>query len=97
MGVRGMLPGHDVVTAAFMGWAALSNGELIEQAEKAAFDVLITADRNQRYQQNIARRRIALVILGTNNWATISKDPDPIAGAVRTVGPGGLVEVAFPP
>jgi hypothetical protein len=32
----------------------LQNGELLKVAESAAFDVLVTADQNIRYQQNLA-------------------------------------------
>jgi hypothetical protein len=33
-------------------------------AEDAGFDVLLTADKNLRYQQNLADRKIAIVALG---------------------------------
>jgi hypothetical protein len=42
--VRGLLPGHDVRTAPEMGWARYSNGQLLDEAEKAGFDALITSD-----------------------------------------------------
>ena len=41
----------------------LSNGDLLTEAERAGFDVLLTADKNIQYQQNLTGRRIALVLL----------------------------------
>ena len=49
----GFFEGHDVHTAGKMGWAALSNGALIAQATAAGFDVLVTTDKNLRYQHDL--------------------------------------------
>lgn len=46
------LTGHIVTTAKDAGWDKLMNGELIEAAEKAGFEVLLTTDKNMVYQQN---------------------------------------------
>lgn len=45
------------------GWDTLGNGELLDAAEAAGFDVFLTTDRNIRYQQNLTGRKIAIVIL----------------------------------
>jgi hypothetical protein len=66
VGVRQFLPGHDVRTAYQMGWADLSNGELLVAMEAAGFDVLISCDRNLAHQQNLAGRRVAILVLDTN-------------------------------
>jgi hypothetical protein len=39
----------------------LENGELLTQAEAAGFEVLVTTDKNLRYQQNLEGHRIAIV------------------------------------
>jgi predicted nuclease of predicted toxin-antitoxin system len=64
-------PGHDCQTAGFAGSAGLKNGQLLEAAEAAGFDVLITIDRNIPDQQNLAGRKISIIILQgqTNAWA----------------------------
>jgi predicted nuclease of predicted toxin-antitoxin system len=64
-------PGHDCQTARFAGMAGLKNGQLLEAAEAAGFDVLITMDRNIPDQQNLAGRKISIIILQgqTNAWA----------------------------
>jgi hypothetical protein len=74
LGLRKHLKDHEVGTARYMGWEGMSNGDLIAAAEANAFDVIITADQNLRYQQSIADRKIAIVVLSTNHWATISRD-----------------------
>ena len=61
--LRGHLPEHVVDTAAERGWSRLGNGELLAEAERAAYDVLITTDQNMRYQQNLAALRLAIVVL----------------------------------
>jgi hypothetical protein len=49
-------------------WGTLTNGDLLAEAERAGFDVLLTADKNMRYQQNLRGRRIAIVVLSTLQW-----------------------------
>lgn len=65
--LRRFLPGHDVKTTDEMGWGALKNGALLDEAQKQ-FEVLLTVDRNIQYQQNLKGRSIAVVILrGVDN------------------------------
>ena len=63
------LTGHVVTKAKDRGWDKLTNGDLLAEAERAGFDVLLTADKNMRYQQNLAGRRLALVVLSTPTMA----------------------------
>jgi hypothetical protein len=56
------LPGHDVFTAAYMGWAGIENGELLRQAA-AGFDALVTNDRGLEYQQNLTELPLAVVVI----------------------------------
>lgn len=67
--MRRILPGHDVRTASEMGWASIANGQLLDEAEKAGFEALVTRDQNFVFQQNLAGRNIAVVVLSTNRWA----------------------------
>jgi hypothetical protein len=59
--LRRHLQGHSVKTAYEEGWATLSNGDLLTAAETHGYDLLVTTDRNLRYQQNLRNRRIAIV------------------------------------
>ena len=58
---------HVVVTTWFQGWSGLKNGALLAAAEKPSFDLFITADQELSYQQNLAGRRMAILVLSTNN------------------------------
>ena len=62
--LRSFLRNHTVKKTKDLGWDTLSNGELLRAAEEAAFEIFLTTDKNIRYQQNLADRTIAIVILG---------------------------------
>lgn len=62
--IRRFLIGHTVETAAQRRWDKLTNGELLKVAEEAGFELLVTHDKNIRYQQNLSVRTIAIVVLG---------------------------------
>ena len=53
-GLARALPGHTIITAQARGWDKLNNGALLNAAEEAAVDLLLTTDRRIRYQQNLA-------------------------------------------
>ena len=61
--LRNHLPQHECQTAQRAGFGGLENGELLEAAENAKFDVLVTVDRGIEYQQEFGNRKIAMVIL----------------------------------
>jgi hypothetical protein len=87
------LAGHLVTKAKDRGWDRLSNGDLLTVAEEAGFDVLLTADKNIRYQQNLEGRRIALVVLSTPRWPVVKLHADKILAAVTAATPGSYFEV----
>ena len=74
----------------------LRNGELLDAAEAAAFDVFVTTDRNLRYQQNLAGRKIAIVVLTKARWRLIKPRLSEIAAAVDAAAPGNVSEVEIP-
>jgi hypothetical protein len=71
--VAGALAGHEVHTAARMGWRELENGQLLDAAEASGFDLLIICDKNMRYQQNFGRRKLAILELWTNHRPTLER------------------------
>jgi hypothetical protein len=93
--LRKMLHGHSVSTAYELGWNCLGNGELIAKAESAGFDVLVTTDKNLKYQQNLAERRIAILVLPTTSWPALRERSESIAKAVTALGPGAYFEFAL--
>ncbi len=92
--LRQFLPGHEVVTVQELGWAGIGNGELVRLSD-GRFDVLVLADKNLRYQQNLSGRRIALVELPTNRWPHLERIGGRINDAVDSATPGSytLVEL----
>jgi hypothetical protein len=95
-GVAAALQGHVVEEARARGWDTLRNGELLDAAEAAAFDVFVTTDRNLRHQQNLTGRKIAIVVLTKARWRLIRARLPEIASAVDAVTPGSFVELEIP-
>ena len=93
--LRRALTDHSVVTAYEKGWAGFTNGELLSAAERA-FDVFVTTDQNLRYQQNLAGRQLAILVLPTTSWPRLSPHADGLAAAAVALRPGELKEWAFP-
>jgi hypothetical protein len=94
--LRRWLPGHDVSTAYERGWSRLTNVDLLAEAEREAFDVLVTTDTNLRYQQNLSKRRIAIVVLSTPSWPRIRQATEQILHAVDRSSEGSYFEVSIP-
>jgi hypothetical protein len=92
--LRHALTGHSIWTAYEMDWTQLNDGSLLRAAE-AQFDVLITTDRNLRYQQNIRGLRLAIVVLPTTSWLIIRLHAAAVAAMVVTLRPGDIVELQF--
>ncbi len=93
--LRTHLVGHDVQTVQSMGWSGKKNGELLELAAEAGFEVFLTADQNLRYQQNLASGSIAVISLVAGGIRL--QDLLPLIPAALTallsIGPGEFVEV----
>ncbi len=91
--LRGYLAEHDVDTAAERGWAELSNGELLDSAEDAGYDVLITADQSIPYQQNLVGRQLSILLLGSNRWPIVRPKVEEIRSAIEVIETSELIEV----
>ena len=79
-----------------MGWQTLRNGELIARAEQEGYEVLITTDQKLRYQQNLAGRELAVIVLLKNNWPRVQLRIEDILAALEGIQPGELREVSIP-
>ncbi|HEY2845641.1 MAG TPA: hypothetical protein VGJ09_18420, partial [Bryobacteraceae bacterium] len=58
--------------------------------------LLVTADKNMRYQQNLTGRRIAIVVLSTPQWPVVRLHLERIADVVNAAAPGAYAEVTLP-
>jgi len=95
-GIARHLTGHTVVEARERGWEEISNGALINAAEQAGFDVLVTNDKNIQHQQNLTGRKISLVVLGNSQWPMVKLALKDIVAAVNAATPGSFAEVSVP-
>ena len=91
--LRRFLPGSEVATAAECGWSDLSNGDLIDVAEQAGFDALVTTDRNLQYQQNLSVRTIAIAVVLQSAWPILEKRAEDVAGVIAALNPGDYLEI----
>lgn len=96
MPLRQLLVEHEVSTAYECGWSTLKNGELLAAAEAHGFGLLVTTDKNLKYQQNLASRSIAVVVLGTTSWPRIRAAAEVVVTAIHSASPGMYTEVAIP-
>jgi hypothetical protein len=95
-GIARSLAGHEVTEAIERGWDRISNGELLTTAEAVGFELLLTTDKNIRYQQNLKGRKIAIVVLGNSAWRMVRKHLERVAAAVNAATPGSYAEVEIP-
>ena len=92
------LVGHQVRTVQQRGWAGTRNGELLRRAVADGFEILLTADRNLLFQQNLAVSTLGVIVLDARNIRL--KDLLPlvptILQAVGEVRPGEVRRVGNP-
>ena len=95
-GVRQHLASCTVRTTEDEGWSGLSNGDLLSAAERAGFEIMLTADRRIQYQQNLAGRRLALIVLSSPAWPVVKNHIPAIKAAVDAAIPGSYQEIDLP-
>src|SRR5216684_7783360 len=88
------LVNHVVETVYELSWANLRNGELLAAAEES-FDLLITTDQQLRYQQNLAERKLGVLVLMTTSWPRIKLYVQEIAEAVGQMSVGEYREISL--
>jgi hypothetical protein len=88
--------GHTVTKAKDAGWDRLANGALLDAAEAAGFETMVTADKNMHYRQNLTGRRISIIVLGNAQWPTLRRYVDRVVAAVNEATAGTFTEVEIP-
>ncbi len=88
--------GHQCETAREAGFGGKENGELLSLAE-GKFGVLITVDKNLKYQQNLTNRKIAILVLraASNDIDDIRPHLPEILVGLQWIKPGQVVEVGL--
>ena len=92
--LRDYLTNHVVETAFELGWSSLKNGELLEAAD-ASFDLLITTDQQIRYQQNLAGRKLAILVLMSTSWPRIRTHIPEICEVIENIHAGEYQELTL--
>ena len=87
------LAGHSMDTASEKAWSDLDNGDPIDLAEQEGYEVFVTTDQSMRYQQNLAAKRLAIVVLLSTAWPEIQHRIEEIRTVVIEIQPGELQEV----
>lgn len=95
-GLAAAFLGNEGTEARDRGWDRVSNGELLNLADEAGFDLLLTTDKRIRYQQNLSERRVAIIVLGNSPGRLVRLYLDRIAAAVNAATPGSYTEVEIP-
>lgn len=93
--LRHEFSGHDCQTCRFAGFKGISNGQLLSQAESAGFDVLVTTDQNMPRQQNMAGRKIIVMVIRprTNDIEDIRVFMPEVLTMLPTLTPGAVVRI----
>lgn len=91
--LRRHLGDHTVDAVAERRWSELGNGELLERAESEGYDILVTTDQNMRHQQNLADRRLAVVVLLSTAWPHVRLRTEEIRSALDDVRVGEFRDV----
>lgn len=94
--IKRYLTGHEVTLSVDAGWDRLRNGELLTVAENDGFEVLLTTDKNLRYQQDLKGRAIAIVVIGHSQWPALREHVHRVLDAVNAAKPGSYAEVDIP-
>lgn len=91
--LRRPLSAHEVTTAYERGWSELTNGELLDAAERAGYEVFVTTDSSLKHQQNLAGRRLAIVVILSASWPRIRRVVDRVVEVVDSAAAGSYAEV----
>jgi hypothetical protein len=94
--IRRFLTRHTVRTTRQEGWATLTNGNLLQVAEEAGFELLLTTDNSLAYQQNLKGRKIAIVVLSRNRWRSVQRMIQKISAVVDEATPGSYAIIEIP-
>ena len=90
------LPAHEITEAFHLAWHELPDGNLLTEAERAGFELLLTVDKRIVDQQRLRDRRIALLVLESSKWTIVQRYVRRIAVAVNNAKPGSYTLIQMP-
>jgi hypothetical protein len=92
---RRLLPQHDVITASYMGWEGMENGDLLAAMKREGFHALITFDKALPAQQNLRAAEIGVIVVALHprNYPSLRRLAPEIERALEFLRPGQIVRV----
>lgn len=89
-----LVRGHEARTVTEIKWTSLGNGELLRRAAEH-FDVVLTADQNIEFQQNLGTLPVAVVVLiaASNRLESLEPLVPELLRALDVLQPKTLVRV----
>jgi predicted nuclease of predicted toxin-antitoxin system len=89
------LPDHECHTVPEAGLAGQKNGILLSLAEAAGFEIFVTMDKGLQYQQNLAGRSIAILIIRarSNRLHDLLPHVDACRSIMSSIRPGEVTRV----
>jgi len=94
--LRSLLNRRDITLVQEAGWSGIKNGRLLELAEQNGYSVLITADQQLKYQQNLKGRKIAIVVLPYNRRKWMSLLVPNLEAVLGKIQAGDYIELPRP-
>jgi len=74
-------------------WKQISDGTLLSDIERRGFQVLVTNDKRMQFQQNMASRNLAVLVLPTNNRIALLKMVSQVVDALQRAKPGEFLHI----
>jgi len=93
-----LLAEHEVIHTSRLGWGGLKNGKLLDAAEAADFEVMITVDSSIRFQQNLTERAIGIIVLHApaNDALTLAPMAQMVLSQLESLQPSQVVVLKHP-
>lgn len=87
---RNHLRGHEVHSVEWAGFKSLKNGQLLQQAESAGYEVFLTVDQGAPHQQDLIKRKISILVIcpPTNRIEDLLPFVGEILSVLREIQPG---------
>jgi predicted nuclease of predicted toxin-antitoxin system len=95
--LRHSFPGHEAHTVQWAGLKGKKNGELLQAAEVAGYDVLLTVDQGIPRQQPSGHRKLSIILIRsrTNQIEDLSPLAPAILNILESIQSGQCVVVPF--
>ncbi len=90
--LKQILAEQEIFTVQEMGWAGIKNGDLLARAE-SSFQVLLTADKNLQYQQDLRGLRLAIIVFPSNRLKVVESLASRVKETLSFIKPSEIVEL----